>query len=89
MRIKSALLKLTKAARDAHYMDSAMETAGYSSNPYADIYGNIADAVYELLGEHTDTFDESVTCATLLSFAITNEQCAEYLFSAFKLGLDE
>ena len=89
MRMKSALFKLTKAARHAHYFESAIRDAGYSSSPYADIFGDIADAIYELLGEHTETFDDSVTCATLLSFSITNEQCAEYLFSAYKIGLDE
>lgn len=88
MEIRSVFLKLTKAARTAHYLDDAMQTAGYPSSPYADIFGHIADAIYTLLDEHTDTFDESITYASVLSFVNSDEQCAEFLYRAYKKDMD-
>ena len=89
MSTKSAFRNLTKAARNAHYFSESMRTAGYPSSPFADIYGQIADAIFDLLGEETETFDDSVTCASLLSFAITDDQCAEYLHRAYRKNLEE
>ena len=61
MDIESVLKDLIAAGVLANKMDNMLNEAGFCSNPYFSIYGHIADAIYKLVGEHTDTFEESET----------------------------
>ena len=81
MNMKNVFADLVNAANMAQMMDSAMKSAGYDENPYFDIYGNIADAIYTLLGEHTNTFEESVTFKVLNSTHLSVDDAAEILKS--------
>lgn len=79
--MKEALVLLITAWRKAMHLDSTLISAGYSETPYFDIAARIADSIYLMLGEKTDTFGESVTCHVLSDLSLTDEQAAE-VFSA-------
>lgn len=72
MDTKEALTRMVKAGRLALTMDKGLRSLGYDETPYFDIYGNIADAVYFLLGEETETFSASVTSLVFESPELTD-----------------
>ena len=59
--MKEVLTHLIRASETARQMDAAMHDLGYTNNPYIDIFGEIADAVYYLLGEKKECFEDSAT----------------------------
>ena len=63
--MKDALMRVIKAALRAKELDEKMLAMGYGKTPYADIYGELADALFVICGEHTDRIDESVTYTVL------------------------
>lgn len=76
---KRVLTHLVKAGRDTLHMESTLKSIGYDCTPYIDLFGEIADAVYEMLGEETETFDESITYAAMHDIYTSDEICAERL----------
>lgn len=80
MDIQTMLEKMVDSWKIAHYFDRKFMNAGYSDNPYMDISARIADAIYSLLGEETETFEESFTCRTLKNKAFSVKECAAALF---------
>lgn len=79
MDTKTVLTHLIKAGRDALHMEESLKKLGYAETPYYDLYGEISEAIYCILGENSDTFDQSTTYAAIHDFFMTDEQCAEYL----------
>ena len=79
MNTKAVLTHLIRAARDAFHLEKTLKDIGYKETPYFNLYGEIADAIYNMLGEDTDTFDESVTHAAIHDIFTTDEECAETL----------
>ena len=73
MEIMEAFGKMVDVAITARDLDNAMQSAGFDETPYTEIYGGIADAIYSLLGEKTDTFEESVTYDVLSSKKYSRE----------------
>lgn len=85
MNMEKALTKLISAVKTAKKMDEAMREAGYENNPYFDIWGDIAEAVYALLDEHTDTFDSSVTAQVISDMAnVPINEAVDILWAVFK-----
>ena len=82
MEIRNMLSRIVKAAAIARSHSTSMSTLGYPDNPYEAIFGELADAVYLLLGEKTDTFDESITCLALCNDLIPDEQRVDLIMSA-------
>ena len=80
--MKEMLLKMVEAAVKAKELNDTMEDLGYPENPYWDMYTLIADAIYTMAGENTDTFDESNTYAALNDPDMTNEQRVSFILSA-------
>lgn len=76
---KRVLTHLVKAGRDALHLEATLKSIGYEGTPYFDLYGEIADAVYEMLGEETETIDESITYAAMHDIYTSDEMCAERL----------
>jgi hypothetical protein len=77
---KEAMKHLVRAHRIAMDIDKIFRSLGYSETPYDDIAGYVADGIYFLLGEHTDTFDKSVTFSVLNNKEKTEEEkCASLL----------
>ena len=84
--MEKLLTRLVKVARKAYKTDLALQQLGYDETPYFDIYGEILDGIYELLGEKTDTLEESYT----YQFVIFNdylppEQAAKELMKEYRI----
>lgn len=76
---KKVFVHLVKASRDAYHLEQTLNSVGYTETPYFNLYGEISEAMYHMLGEKTDTFDESITHAAVHDVFTTDEQCAEQL----------
>ena len=63
--MKDALMRVIKAALRAKELNEKMLDMGYGKTPYADIYGELADALFIICGEHTNRIDESFTYMVL------------------------
>ena len=92
MNSKKILTHLIRAGRDALNMENVLTQFGYKETPYFNLYGEIADAIYCLLDEKTDSFDQSVTHAVmhdpLTPDEVAAEQLAEILDKASMATLD-
>ena len=84
---KEAMVRLVRAGRKANELDESLMDLGYTSTPYSDIYGDIADAIYFMLGEKTETLDQSITYQAITDDSLTDGQCAEKLLSAYTSSL--
>lgn len=84
MNIESVLTELVEAGMLAKKMDNALHDAGFDGSPYFSIYGNIADAIYKLIGEHTETFDESITAHVLNPITLSTKEAVSILLKAHK-----
>ena len=82
--IKDALLRMVRAGRSTKEMCDCFVQAGLDDNKLFEIYGEIADAIYGLLGERTQTYEESVTYIALTTPILTDERRAEMLYSEWK-----
>lgn len=81
MEIRKALESFVKVAKQAKKISDTMVCMGMNDNVFFSIYAEIADGIYNLIGEETDTFDESVTCNAINIFAdpiSVNRLMAEY-----------
>ena len=83
MDVKIILENLVITGRKAYKLDREMHDLGYDNNPYFDIYGGIADAVYHILGEKCD-FENSAASAFLSDQNTSDKQCTEGLFSVYQ-----
>ena len=82
--MRKALERMVRAAEKAKSMDEGLMAKGYSTNPYGDIFGEIADAIFYLLNEKTCRFEDSLTYIALNTDAITEESKVEILMMQYK-----
>ena len=87
--IKDSLLGFVEAAFELKKCSDAMDACGYPDNPFFDNYANVADAIYKLIGEHSETWESSVTYLTLSAPYLTNERRAEMLYAEYKKNFPE
>lgn len=81
MNTKKVLTHLIKAGRDALHLENTLSSIGYKETPYFNLHGEITDAIYTMLGEDTDSLEESMTYAAMNDIFTSDEQCAEQLAS--------
>lgn len=81
MNEKFVLTHLIRAGRDALHLEQTLNSIGYKETPYYNLYGEIADAIYALIGEETDSIDESETHHAIHDIGMSDETAAEYLAS--------
>lgn len=79
MNAKNVLTHLVRAGRDALHMEETLKQLGYKETPYFNLYGEISSAIYSLLNEDTETFDESMTYAAMHDIYTSDDVCAERL----------
>ena len=84
MNEKAVLTHLVRAARDAIHLEKVLEEIGYKDTPYFNLYGEIAEAMYCLLNENTETFTESETYNAIHDIYTPDETCAEYLENIYR-----
>lgn len=63
--IEDALLRMVKAAMKAKKLMDSYVKVGLEDNELFQVYGDIAESIYKLIGEHTENFDDSVTVRAL------------------------
>lgn len=83
MDVETVFRNLVNAGMLAKTMDETIQKAGYDENPYFDIYGSIFDAIYSMIGEHTEAFEASFTYLVFNS-EITNERRVNLLLSKYE-----
>ena len=74
---KEAMRNLVSAYREAKDIDNGLEKLGFHATPCFNIAGRIADAIYAILGEDTQSFDESITAVTLENTDLSPIECAD------------
>lgn len=82
--IKDALLRMVRAARNAKRLQETYLKNGLDDNAAFQIYGDIADGIYYLIGEHTETFDDSATHRALTVPAFDDEHRVRLLMIEYK-----
>ena len=79
--VKDALLRMVRSYRMVGELLDAYVKIGMVSETLQDAQGEIAEAVYQLLGEHTEEITESVTWAVLIAPIMSDERKATILYS--------
>lgn len=73
MNLRQTMVNLVEATMKAKELHEAMDALGFPDTPYWYIYARLCDAIYDLIGEETETFDKSLTCNVLNDPELTNE----------------
>lgn len=81
--IRDALLRMVTTARFLKKMAEAYTVLGLDDNPHHNAYGDLMDAIYYLIGEHTEEFNKSVTYLAINAPILTDERRAELLLSEY------
>lgn len=92
MDIQQSLIRMVKTARTAIRVSEQLSAAGHPFALYDEIYGDIADAIYYLIGENAATFSDSATYRILNEDVYSDMHCArllmlEYLQNSSELQL--
>lgn len=82
--VKDALLREVDVCREMLKLHDAFASCGYYENPYWDNFSTAADGIYKLIGEHTETFEESITYLVLTAPYLTNGRRAEMLYAEYQ-----
>ena len=82
--IRDALLRMVRTAMFLKKMSEAYTILGLDNNPHHEAFGDLCDAIYYLVGEHTEEFDKSVTWIAVNAPFLTEERRTEMLMSAYE-----
>ena len=82
--IRDALLRLVKTALYVEKLSEAYVKIENVDNPMTEIYGQIASAIYDIVGEETEEYTDSVTYMALTTPIITEERRTELLMTAYR-----
>lgn len=82
--MEKLLIQISKAIVTAYETDKALRAAGYDSTPYFDIYGCLLDGLYDWVGEHTDSIEESETYRIIHTVSLSDERRAVLLMGAYE-----
>lgn len=82
--IKDALLRLVKAGREIKSLQETYLKVGLNDNPLFEAYGDICEAIYNIVGEHTEEFADSVTNLAMTTPMFTNERRTEMLMAEYR-----
>ena len=87
--IKDALLRLVKAGRRIKKLQETYLEVGLKDGPLFESYGDICDAIYHIIGEHTDEYVDSVTNLVMTMPMFTDERRAEMLMAEYRKNHQE
>lgn len=82
--IKDALLRMVTAAMNTKRLQEAFVDAGLKDNMVFGVYSDIADAIYHLIGEETETFESSVTSIALETPLLNTNRRVEILMAEYR-----
>lgn len=77
--VSSTLYHMVEVAKKSLAIDRAFRSVGSNHSTYFEFFEHVSEAIYALVGEHTDTFCDSVTYHVLHDDKMTNEQCVDCL----------
>lgn len=78
-----ALIRMIRTADKLREMDTALCSLGYPNNPYADFFGEIADAIYCMVGEKKENFEDSATYWALHGDVLSEKDKLEILLNVY------
>ena len=87
--IRDALLRMVTTTLFLKKMAEAYTVLGLDDNPHHEAYGDMMDAIYYLIGEHTEEFDKSVTYLAINAPILTDERRTELLLSEYRMNHPE
>lgn len=82
--IRDALLRMVRAGRKAERMLDAYVEVGLNENTINEIYGQILDGIYCLIGEKTSDFENSITHLAMTAPLLTEERRTEMLYAEYR-----
>ena len=82
--IRDALLRMVRVARKAYKVWDTINAVGYDMPIYFDIAGDVADAIYRLIGERTEMFTLSTTYKALRDEKLSDEKATAILMQVYR-----
>jgi len=82
--ISKALAWIVRAASKAKKLDDGLIKHGYSTNPYGEIFECLSDAVYCLIGEQANRFEDSLTYIAFNADVLSEEHKISILLDEYK-----
>jgi hypothetical protein len=82
--IEDAMKRMVRAALETKKMQEHYLSVGLDDSALFEIYGLILDAIYDLLGEHTDAFEEAVTSIVMSAPLLSEERRVKMLMAEWK-----
>lgn len=89
MNIEESLKRMLSIAVRSAKANEVMERIGFSSSPFFEIYGEAADAIFFLIGDRADRFENSVTYRALHEESLSEEERLEILMNEYKRNKGE
>ena len=82
--IRDALLRMVRAGMKTKAMQEKYLEIGMDDQPWFDIWGDILDGIYFLIGEHTQTFEESTTYIVMDAPILSEERRVKMLYYEYE-----
>ena len=82
--VKKALTRLVRAGLELKKLQDAYVQVGLNDTKLFVINGDILDAIYLLVGEKTNTFEESITHTVMTAPILTVERRVEMLAAEYR-----
>lgn len=82
--VRDALMRMVKAWDNGQKILDAYHKSGLDDNLIHDMCGDIAEAIYQLIGERADVWKESVTYLALYVPCLTQDRRVSMLMSEYK-----
>ena len=82
--VKGTLSHFVRAAMKAKEMREHYARIGLDDDPPFQIWGEILDGIYVLIGEHTNEFEKSTTYITMTAPLLTEERRVEMLYGEYQ-----
>ena len=84
MNVEDSLGCMVRVARNACQISEYMSGLGFGDDPYFSLMADAADAVYYLVGEHTERFDQSVTYQIVHDKSMPDDACVRLLMKIYE-----
>lgn len=89
MNIEESLKRMIHIAVSSAEADEAMRSIGFSSSPFFEIYGEAADAIFFLIGDRADRFENSVTYRAIHEEGLSEDERLAILMDEYKRNKGE
>lgn len=82
--IRDAILRMVRSALSAKKMADAYLAIGWDDCKPHQIYGDLLDAIYSLIGETVDEFNLSITYVAMTAPFLSDERRTEILMTEYE-----